>query len=66
MKNYKNVYCINIYRLLNIILSTLTMAGLPGMEIICGIYPTIPRLIVLKKKLKDFYSSHDFFQSNFF
>ena len=32
----QNVCCINICRLLNIILSTLTMAGLPGMESIGG------------------------------
>ena len=66
MKNYKIVYCINIYRLLNIILSILTMAGLPGMEAIGGIYLKILRIIVLMKKLKDFFNSHKFFQSNFF
>ena len=61
MKNYQNVYCINIYRLLNIILSTLTMAGLSGLEP-SGIYLKIPRIIVPNMKLKDFYNSHEFFQ----
>ena len=66
MENNQNLYCINICRLLNIILSTLTMDGLPGMEVIGGkIYLKLSQILVLKM-LKDFYNSHESFQSTFF